>query len=132
MKSIYTFVLAFVLALPCFGNPFHGTWELVSGEYKNEKGETKTHIDMQFKSIKVITENHFSFVTMTGDKFWASGAGKYRYTEKDYAENPVYNSFHSPAEAEYVFQYEMKKGQWHNTRIENGEVVEYEVWRKVK
>ncbi|GMG87679.1 hypothetical protein [Biformimicrobium ophioploci] len=123
-------LLAAVVSAPSYGNAFAGTWELVSGEYLDHKGKLTQYSDLDLKSIKIIAGDHFSFVTMSGDKFWSSGAGSFRYTDQEYVERPVYTSFSSPEGQEYVFLYEIEGDTWRNARWEDGVRVEYEIWQR--
>lgn len=113
-------------------SPFDGSWTLVSGEYVNQEGKLIQYADLNIQSIKVISDGHFSFTSMSGEKFWSAGTGKFEFNETDYSETPSFNSFGSPADKSYHFKYVLKGDEWHNKRIENGKIVEYEIWQRTK
>ena len=113
-------------------NPFIGTWQLVSGEYVNNKNETISYETIGIRSQKVIGEKHFSFVTFSKEKFWAAGTGRYQFTNTTYSEEPSMASYPLEGNGIYTFRYEMKNGQWHNSRWHNDIRVEYEIWEKVQ
>ncbi|MFC3094041.1 hypothetical protein DRW07_11210 [Alteromonas sediminis] len=134
MRRIVLFlpVIFLLVSASLHAHPFVGTWELVSGEYIDQDGKRVQYSDLNFKSLKVITEQHFSFVTMAGEAFWSAGAGQYWFTDDQYIELPSYNSFSSPKGKKYVFTYKINGDEWHNERWENGVRVEFEVWRRNK
>jgi len=74
---------------------------------------------------------HFSFVTMSGNKFWSSGAGTYTYSNSEYIESPLYTSFNFPIGKRYVFNYRIEGDKWFSSRFKNDKRVEYEVWQRV-
>ncbi|HBY85202.1 MAG TPA: hypothetical protein DEO86_04940 [Colwellia sp.] len=123
--------LCFTFSVNAIENEFNGSWELISGEYLNNKGVMIQYEDLKISSIKVISGTHFSFVSMSGDKFWSSGAGSYRFTEKEYIESPIFTSYGAALGKEYVFTYTIKNNTWYNSRWDKGTRVEYEVWRKL-
>lgn len=112
-------------------NQFSGTWKLISGEYVDNKGNLISYEELNLRSLKVITTTHFSFITMSGDKFWSSGAGTYTYSNSVYIESPLYTSFNSPIGKRYVFNYTIEGDKWFSSRFENDKRVEYEVWQRV-
>lgn len=131
-KSIFIFfTLLITFSVNAASNKFQGSWQLMSGEYLNNEGKLIHYADLQMNSIKVISDSHFSFVSMSGDKFWSSGAGTYRFTDKEYIESPIHTSYGVTSGTEYVFTYKMENNTWYNARWENGERVEYEIWKKL-
>lgn len=111
---------------------FDGAWQLVSGEYVNHKGELVNYKDLQLSSIKIIAGGHFSFVTMSGDKFWSSGTGRFKATDSEYIETPIHTSYAIEKGTQYVFKYQMESDTLTSKRIENGKQVELEVWKKIE
>lgn len=128
---IIVFATAMCLVKPAFGNDFEGVWILVKGEYINHNNKLVDYSELNLKSQKIIHGNHFSFVTMTGDKFWSSGAGLFEFDDNEYRETPTLNSFSSPKDKQYVFQYKIVDNKWYNSRYENGKRVEFEVWQRL-
>jgi len=110
---------------------FSGTWELVSGEYIDDKGSLVSYEELDLRSLKVITKTHFSFVTMSGNTFWSSGAGTFEHTNNEYVESPLYTSFNSPVGKKYIFKYRIEGEKWFSSRWENDKRVEYEVWQRI-
>jgi hypothetical protein len=125
------FLIFFSFSVNAKDNKFIGTWMLISGEYIDSKGYLKSYDELNLSSLKVISNTHFSFVTMSGDKFWSSGAGTFTYTNNEYIESPLYTSFNSPLGKKYIFKYELESDKWFSARWENGKRVEYEVWQRV-
>jgi hypothetical protein len=125
-----TFCLLF--SVHGYSNPFIGTWQLVSGEYINGENKIVDYADADINSIKVLSVNHYSFISMSGDKFWAAGAGNYQFDAKMYSEIPIHTSYNITEGSQYTFQYQLINEFWHNSRWEKGKRVEYEIWRKLK
>jgi len=133
MNLIFMIVLIFLLSFSVNANEnlFSGTWELISGEYIDHEGNLVGYDKLNLRSLKVISETHFSFVTMSGNKFWSSGSGTYKYTNGEYIESPLYTSYNSPKGIKYVFKYRLDGETWFSSRWENEKRVEYEVWQRV-
>lgn len=129
------FKIALILLLPFSVNAnenlFSGTWELVSGEYVDHEGNLINYKELNLRSVKVLSKTHFSFVTMSGDKFWSAGAGTFKYTNSEYIESPLYTSFNSSKGKQYVFKYRKDGERWFSSRWENEKRVEYEVWQRI-
>jgi hypothetical protein len=133
MNKFVSFILVVFLSFSVSANEnqFSGTWKLISGEYIDHKGNLNSYKALNLRSLKVITTTHFSFVTMSGDKFWSSGAGTFTYSNSEYIESPLYTSFNSPVGKKYIFKYTFDDDKWFSSRFENGKRVEYEVWQRV-
>ncbi|MFT5756042.1 MAG: hypothetical protein ACI9LM_000754 [Alteromonadaceae bacterium] len=123
--------LAFTFTVNAAENEFKGSWQLMSGEYVNDKGTLIQYKDLKISSIKVISETHFSFVSMSGNKFWSSGAGSYRFTESEYIESPIHTSYGVTLGKEYTFTYKVENDTWYNSRWNKEKRVEYEVWKRL-
>lgn len=133
MNQVFKFLLIFLLSFSANAeeNIFSGTWELVSGEYIDHESNLVSYEKLKLRSLKVISETHFSFITMSGDKFWASGSGTFKYTNGEYIESPLYTSYDSPKGKQYVFKYRLDGETWFSSRWENEKRVEYEVWQRL-
>lgn len=132
MKQLYTFfaILLLTVSAPTLTNELEGTWILMSGEYVNYEGKLVQYSDLELKSTKIIFGNHFSFVTMSGDKFWSAGSGTFRLDGNNYIEKPILNSYKSPYGKEYVFDFKIVGDTWENSRWQNGTRVEFEIWQR--
>ncbi|EGM70478.1 hypothetical protein [Shewanella sp. HN-41] len=112
-----------------------GSWQLVSGQYLDDKAQWVDYQTLNLTAIKVISEGHFSFTTMKvvegKRQFWAAGAGTYQATATEYRERPELNSFGVSDRAEFVFSYRIEGHQWHTQRFEEGELKETEVWQRL-
>jgi hypothetical protein len=133
MNKVFCILFVFLFSFSVYANKnlFSGSWELVSGEYINHEGNLVLYKDLNLRSMKVITGSHFSFVTMSGDKFWSSGAGTFKFTNNEYIESPLYTSFNSPKGKKYVFKYRIEGDKWFSSRWESEKRVEYEVWHRI-
>lgn len=109
-----------------------GVWKLESGEYMNGDGKLISYESLNMQSLKVISDTHFSFTSMKGDTFWASGTGSYTFEDGKYVEKLQLNSFGENPGAMFAFDSKVKGDYWYNARWENGVRVEYEVWQKVE
>ncbi|GAA0786055.1 MULTISPECIES: hypothetical protein [Pseudomonadati] len=120
---------------PVESNPLMGTWQLVSGKYLDEKQQWVDYQHLSLRSIKIISESHFSFTTIKdvqGSKqFWAAGTGTYQLTDKYYIETPDLNSFGVATGAAFKFEYTIKQDKLFTKRIENGVLKEQEVWQRI-
>ena len=113
-----------------------GTWQLVSGEYLNDKQQWVDYRSLHLSAIKVISASHFSFTTMAHNTdtptFWAAGAGRYQANGTDYVEYPELNSFNAPVNAAFTFSYRLEGDNWYTQRFEDGVLKEKELWRRIK
>lgn len=124
-------LLAILISASCHASIFNGSWELVSGEYIDEKGVLVNYKDMDLHSLKTISDTHFSFISMQGDRFWSSGAGTYQVKDGSYIETTGYTSYGEKAGVAYEFKYKLEGDLWYSSRWKDGKKVEYEVWRKL-
>lgn len=132
MKKIIILMALLFLARASFATELTGAWELESGEYINEQGQLINYNAVDFHSLKVLSATHFSFTSVRGDKFWASGSGTYELSKGKYKEVLKYNSFGQSQGAEFVFDSKVEGDFWYNSRWEGETRVEYEVWRRVE
>ena len=109
-----------------------GTWELRSGEYINDKNELVKYEQLKMKSMKVISGDHFSFISRSNNKFWAAGAGEVEYTDTEYIEVPTYTSYQIKPGTKYTFNYKREGDFWYNERWQDGVRIEYKVWRRIE
>jgi len=113
-------------------NPFVGAWELVSGSFVDENNTVINYEEAEVKSLKVLSETKFSFITSSKGAFYAAGGGDYFVENDRYAEIPSYASQPSMISQRYEFQYELEGDTWTNSRWKDGVRVEFEVWKRVK
>lgn len=111
-------------------NELKGTWVLVSGEYVDAQGELVSYVNSDMQSLKVLSEHHFSFTSMKGDQFWASATGTYQFSDGQYVESLLLNSFGEKPGVLFAFQSKVEGDNWYNSRWKDGLRVEYEVWRR--
>ncbi|AQQ68852.1 hypothetical protein Mag101_15340 [Microbulbifer agarilyticus] len=109
-----------------------GVWELVSGNYVDGSGTLVDYKDLDMQALKVISDSHFSFTSMKGGDFWASGTGTYELADGKYTETLRYNSFGQATGAQFAFTTRIEDSLWYNERWEDGKRVEYEVWQRVE
>jgi len=113
-------------------NPFIGAWELVSGSAVNADQSVTNYEEAGLKSIKVLSGNRFSFITSAKGTFYAAGAGEYIVENNTYAEMPALASHDVMLGQRYEFQYQLDGDTWTNSRWQDGQRVEFEVWKRVR
>ncbi|WP_145924339.1 hypothetical protein [Microbulbifer aggregans] len=132
MKKIVGMSCLLSLSSLALAEDLTGVWQLVSGEYVNGSGDLVDYQDHDLQSLKVISRSHFSFTSMKGTEFWASGAGTYEVADGKYTEKLQHNSFGEEAGTLYIFDTKIEGEYWYNSRWEDGKRVEYEVWKRVE
>lgn len=133
MQKFFRYLLLLIL-LPCSftltANPLEGSWQLVSGKLI-ENDVTTEYNEARMNSIKVIAGNHFSFVSHSGDNFYAAAAGTVIIDGMNYSEIPRYASYPPLIGKTFSFTYELNGDTWEKKRYENSELVEVEVWQRL-
>lgn len=110
---------------------FIGAWELVSGSYVGEDQTVIDYLQAEIKSLKVLSESKFSFVTTTQGAFYAAGGGDYTAENGLYVEVPRLASHPEMVGKHFEFQYRLQGETWENSRWQNGVRVEHEVWKRI-
>ncbi|HTX90742.1 MAG TPA: hypothetical protein VMC09_05955 [Anaerolineales bacterium] len=108
-----------------------GAWELVSGSYVGEDHAVTNYTEAAIKSLKVLSEDKFSFITTSQGTFYAAGGGDYTAENGLYVETPALASHPEMIQQRYEFQYQLDGDTWTNSRWQDGIRVEYEVWKRV-
>lgn len=123
--------LASPLAIAC--ESLVGAWELSYAVYKDENGKVVYEIkDGNDKSIKVLSQQHFSFITQSKEgKFAAAGAGTWSVKGDKYTEVITYASLDRLMNKTYSFNCQMKDGVWIHTGKEDHVFIE-EHWKPAK
>ncbi len=111
--------------------PFAGAWELLSGSYTGEDHTVIDYSGASIQSLKVLSENKFSFVTTAQGAFYAAGGGDYVIENDCYVEIPTLASNADMIGKRFVFQYKIEGDLWTNSRWQDGVRVEHEVWKRV-
>jgi len=109
-----------------------GAWELISGSYI---GDDNVEIDYQkegIKSLKVLANGKYSFITTLKGTFFAAGGGDYIAQNGLYLEKPALASHSDMLGKQFEFQYQLEGETWTNSRWQNGKRVEYEVWKRIR
>ncbi len=132
MKNIIIHLTLILFSTICQANQFMGSWQLVSGEYVDDKNVTHSYENLKLESIVVLSDTYYSFVTLSKGKFWASGVGSYSYTDEIYSEKPTYTSYDLNGRTLYTFKYRFDGDLWYKSRWENGLRMEHEVWKRIK
>ena len=109
-----------------------GAWELAYAVYKDQDGKVLQEIkDGSVKSLKVLAQGHFSFITQEKDKFSVAGAGTFSLKGGNYTEVVTYASLERNFGKTYHFQCRMKDGVWIHSGKEDHLLIE-EHWRRAK
>ena len=112
-------------------HPLIGAWELVSGSYLGDDGVLIDYAAAGIKSLKVLSERQFSFVTTAKGAFYAAGGGGYTAQDGKYAEMPRLASHDSMLGQRFEFDFLLDGDIWTNTRWRGDVQVEHEVWKRV-
>jgi len=118
-------------ALPC--DNMQGAWELVYAIYKEEAtgkvlAENKGDAE---KSMKILSKEHFSFITVEKDgKFSVAAAGTYSLEPGKYIEVVTMGSMERLLGKTYRFDCKMKDGLWIHSGKEDHLLIE-EHWKQV-
>ena len=132
MKYLRAGILCTTFSALTSAEELTGVWQLVKGEYVNAEGQLVDYAQLDLHSIKIISATHFSFNSMQGNKFYASGSGTYRFSDGHYRETLQFNSFGESPGKIYEFSSKLEDGFWYNSRWSQGQRVEYEVWKKIE
>ncbi len=125
------FVGLALLPCPVFANPILGTWEFVQGKYAVENGFVTAKAP-EITSVKLVTASHFSYITEKNGQFSYAGGGQYKLTDGQFIETFKYGNIASLIGKTMAFDYKVAGNLWHHSLTENGQLVEAEVWRKIK
>lgn len=102
--------------------PIEGTWLLLSGETIIKKDTTFTDYTAGQKTIKIINENHFSFLRHDLNKgadstaLFVAGGGKYSLKGNTYTEHLEYCNFREWEDNTFHFEVKIKN----DTLIQKG------------
>lgn len=109
-----------------------GAWQLAYAVYKDQQGKVVYEIKGDSdKSIKILSQQHFSFITQSKDgKFSAAGAGTYTLKGDAYTEVVSYASLDRLMGKTYHFKCQLKEGIWIHSGNEDGVHIE-EHWKRV-
>ncbi|QBJ63008.1 MULTISPECIES: hypothetical protein [unclassified Pseudoalteromonas] len=125
------FVGLALLSCSVFANPLLGTWEFVQGKYAVENGFVTAKAP-EITSVKLVTASHFSYITEKNGQFSYAGGGQYKLTDGQFIETFKYGNIASLMGKTMAFDYKVAGNLWHHSLTENGQLVEAEVWRKIK
>ncbi|MBE0378764.1 MULTISPECIES: hypothetical protein [Pseudoalteromonas] len=129
MKTLI--LTSLLLASPlASANPLLGSWEFVEGKYAVDGGFVAAKAP-ELTSIKLITANHFNYITQKNGEFHYAGGGKYTLKNQQFVETFAYGNIPSLLGKTMAFDYKIEGNLWHHSLTENGKLVEAEVWRKI-
>ncbi|MEH6393856.1 hypothetical protein [Pseudoalteromonas sp.] len=129
MKTLI--LTSLLLASPlASANPLLGSWEFVEGKYAVDGGFVTAKAP-ELTSIKLITANHFNYITQKNGEFHYAGGGKYTLKNQQFVETFAYGNIPSLLGKTMAFDYKIEGNLWHHSLTENGKLVEAEVWRKI-
>lgn len=131
MMKFTIFACLVLLPYSVFANPLLGTWEFVQGKYAVDDGFVSAKAP-EITSIKLVTATHFSYITEKNGQFSYAGGGQYQLTDGQFIETVKYGNIASLMGKTMAFDYKVEGNLWHHSLTENGQLVEAEVWRKIK
>ena len=129
MQSLILLVL-FCISFAVSANPLKGTWEYVRGEYATPDGRV-TAESPSVTSTNIISDTHFSYITLHSGKFAYAGGGTFLIKKNRFIETIKYGNLPEYIGRTMSFTYEIKGDLWYHTLYEDGKFVEKEVWKKV-
>ena len=108
-----------------------GSWTLKSAVYTKADG-SKINISAQdLQSIKVLSKQHFSFVTADKNGNFSSAlAGSYQIKGDSYQETPESGSVPAMLHKTYHFKARLEGKLWFHSGMEDGVKIE-EVWQRL-
>lgn len=109
-----------------------GTWRLISTRVLTSEGKLLSEKDItQLQSIKVVANQHFSFVskTTTGELLEAA-AGTFELKENRYSESIELSAL-SQQPVQQHYEWRLEQGLWYQRREMQQQVVE-QVWQLVE
>jgi hypothetical protein len=131
-KTLFAVGMLFIVALfslPLQAHPLEGSWQLLSGEV-NEQGQQIDYAKTKMQGVKIISGNHFSFISHKDGKFYAAAAGGIKLEGQNYSETPQYASYAPMIGETYRFVFRLDGDLWHE-RFADGKLVERETWRRM-
>lgn len=132
LTSVLVIGIATVGCTVASSNDLRGTWELVSFVYTT--GDSATRGDTtQMRSLKVLNDTHFAWLTVTPDgvEFVGSGSGTYEVRDGTYTEVSQYSSDADHVGQTYRFTYRIAGDRWYHTGVVNGVRIE-ETWHRIR
>src|SRR5258706_12993730 len=106
-------------------DPFIGAWELVAGSWVNEDGSAITYEEAGLKSLKILSDHKFTFITSSKGSFYAAGGGEYLVENGAYTEIPSQASHSEMIGQHYKFNYQLEGDTWTNSRWKEDVRVEF-------
>lgn len=132
--ALWTAVAFYCAALPLQAadpQSLQGSWTLKSAVYTKADGTVITLSGDDLKSIKVLSKNHFSFVTVTKDGSFSSAlTGTYQLKGDTYHETPQTGSVAAMLNKTYEFKAKFEGDLWLHSGMEDGLKIE-EVWYRL-
>lgn len=109
-------------------NSLQGSWTLKSAVYTKADGTVISLSGDDLKSIKVLSNSYFSFVTVNKDGSFSSAlTGTYQLKGNDYHETPQTGSVATMLNKTYEFKAKVEGDLWHHSGMEDGMKIK-EVW----
>jgi hypothetical protein len=129
LAGCWVFVVAF-LSMPLAAHPLEGRWQLLTGQV-DESGQQLDYDHVNMQGVKIISGNHFSFISHKDGKFYAAAAGTINIQQQAYSETPQFASYAPMIGETYRFTFRLDGDLWHNERFEDGKLVERETWQRL-
>jgi hypothetical protein len=126
---IALFLLGAALGCSSGSRALIGEWEMIYPEY--EFADTTLQRSIQ---IKILTDSHFTFGSMTPDGMAFAGGGRYRLVDSTYTEYIEYHVHPFLIGRELRFHCRLEGDQWYHYGsfdIDGNRFVVDEVWQRV-
>jgi hypothetical protein len=114
------------------GSPLDGAWELVSATFGGPDRATSTVTPPQIRSLKVLNDGHFSFITVRQDgSVVRSSAGRYSVSGNTYTETIDLSNAPGDVGTTFTFEFQVVGDEWHHRGGKADRRFD-EVWRRVR
>lgn len=129
--SLFVFCLASFPSHALEPAQLQGSWILKSAVYTKTDGTVIKISDQDMKSIKLVSKEYFSFVTVNKDGSFSNAlTGRYQLQGDSYQETPEAGSVPAMLNKTYEFKAKVEGDLWHHSGMEDGTKIE-ELWQRL-
>lgn len=131
LGSLFVFCLASFHSNALEPAQLQGSWILKSAVYTKADGTVIKISDKDMKSIKLVSKEYFSFVTVNKDGSFSNAlTGRYQLQGDSYQETPEAGSVPAMLNKTYEFKAKVEGNLWLHSGMEDGMKID-EVWQRL-